>query len=50
MFIVTGYAALRVRTPKNIFLFSTKTCVVGAQKHPKHMLKLMGKINFTILR
>ena len=35
--------------------FSTKTYVVGTQKnclneHPKHMLKLMGKKIFTILR
>ena len=45
---------------KNNFYFSTKTYVVGTQKnrlhetfffeHPKHMLKIMGKEIFTILR
>ena len=53
---------IRVRTlvksayQKDYFsYFSTKTYVVGSQKnrlneYPKHMLKLMGKKIFTILR
>ena len=51
---------LRLRTRKIIFLFLNKTYVVGTQKNrlnetvllstPKHMLKIMGKKIFTILR
>ena len=59
MFIVTEYAALRVYIKKLNFLISQPKHVVGTQKnrlnessfeHPKHMLKLMGKKIFTLLR
>ena len=51
---------LRVRTKKLIFLFLNQNTCCGYSKepsqwdgsfeHPKHMLKLMGKKIFTILR
>ena len=44
-----------MRNRKITSLFLNKTYVVGTQKnrldeHPKHMLKIMGKKIFTILR
>ena len=53
MFIVTEYAALRVHNENLIFLFLNQNICCGYSKepsqwdgsfkHPKHMLKLMGK-------
>ena len=48
--IGTSDLKLRVGNRKIFSYFSTKTYVVGTQEHPKHMLKIMGKKIFTILR
>ena len=60
MSIVAEYAALRVRNENLISLFLNQNICCGYSKepsqwdgsfqHPKHMLKLMGKKIFTILR
>ena len=55
MLQIQKQAFSKERTKNTNFLFLNKTYVVGTQKnrlneHPKHMLKLIGKKIFKILR